>query len=241
MPFLTPDNAAMDNAVCRRIWFPDDELWLAIIKGLLHDICLPWNFEKFGTLTPEQCAEVGNQIFELFAESDCMLGAIFPYATASPPTSCLPCDGSTYLRADYPRLYAKLDPMYIVDSDNFVTPDLRDLFILSSGTTYSPGDTGGAAAVALTEAQNAQHSHGNDTHTHTDTGHTHGEITAITSTASPPVPPAVIPSAIPGAGITGISYATLSSTVINIHTSGSSEEHENMPPYTTLSYCIVAK
>lgn len=49
------------------------------------------------------------------------------------------------------------------------TPDLRDRFIVGAGTTYSPGNTGGAASVTptitvdnhtLTESQMPSHTHG---------------------------------------------------------------------------------
>lgn len=45
------------------------------------------------------------------------------------------------------------------------TPDLRDRFVVGAGTTYSVGDTGGAASVTLTSAQIPSH-----THTITTTG-----------------------------------------------------------------------
>lgn len=39
------------------------------------------------------------------------------------------------------------------------TPDLRDRFVLGSGTKYSVGDTGGAEEVTLTVAQMPSHNH----------------------------------------------------------------------------------
>jgi microcystin-dependent protein len=66
------------------------------------------------------------------------------------------------------------------------TPDLRDRFVVGAGSTYAVGATGGAATVALVEANLPAHTHtvngttglvSND-HTHsgttsTDPGHTH--------------------------------------------------------------------
>lgn len=54
------------------------------------------------------------------------IGIIFLFATAAPPADSLACDGVTYLRVDYPELYAVLDPAFITDADHFVTPTLPD-------------------------------------------------------------------------------------------------------------------
>jgi microcystin-dependent protein len=51
---------------------------------------------------------------------------------------------------------------------NITTPNLIDKFVVMATGTYAVGDTGGAATVSLTAAQNGQH-----THTVTDAGHTH--------------------------------------------------------------------
>ncbi|MCQ2598177.1 MAG: phage tail protein [Treponema sp.] len=42
------------------------------------------------------------------------------------PAGFLKCDGSTYLKADYPELYAKLPAIYILDASSFKVPDYRD-------------------------------------------------------------------------------------------------------------------
>ena len=43
------------------------------------------------------------------------------------------------------------------------TPDLRDKFIVGSGSSYNRGDTGGAASVTLTVNQIPSHDHNVDT------------------------------------------------------------------------------
>ena len=63
-------------------------------------------------------------------------------------------------------------------------PDMRDRFVVGAGTTYAVNDKGGAATVALTEANLAVHDHSVDppattsagadvSHTHTMSDHTH--------------------------------------------------------------------
>ena len=60
---------------------------------------------------------------------------------------------------------------------NVTVANLTDRFVVMAGGEYAPGETGGAKTVALTAAQNGQHSHGiNDPgHNHliNDPGHFH--------------------------------------------------------------------
>jgi len=63
-------------------------------------------------------------------------GAIVMWPDESPPEGWAVCDGSNG------------------------TPDLRDLFILGAGDTYSSGDTGGEKEHQLTIAEMPSHSHG---------------------------------------------------------------------------------
>lgn len=95
------------------------------------------------------------------------------------------------------------------------TPDLRDKFVLSAGTAHAVGETGGSETVTLTNAQMPQHIH-------------------------------VLP--VPGAGNDSGTAAVLSDVkfykdgVLNtqapVSTAGSSQPHENMPPYYTLAYIM---
>lgn len=47
------------------------------------------------------------------------------------------------------------------------TPDLRNMFIVGAGATYSPGATGGAASVEPTTSTDGGHAHGGETANHT--------------------------------------------------------------------------
>lgn len=56
MSYLTPD-ALPDNTLCRALLIPDDPDWLALVTGALSELTHAYNFEQFGTLTPEETAE----------------------------------------------------------------------------------------------------------------------------------------------------------------------------------------
>ncbi len=144
------------------------------------------------------------------------------------------------------------------------TPDLRDRFIAGAGSTYSPGDTGGSNTVTLTSASMPIHTHAlsgslttgsSGSHSHsasvTDPGHLH----ASTGNGAPN-------GAGGGVAMTGESdggYNTTSATTgISVSVSavldhthsltlsgntqsaggagGSTQPHENRPPYFALCY-----
>lgn len=146
-----------------------------------------------------------------------LIGMIFPIVNADIPENCLLCDGATYLREDYPNLYAAMDGVFHVDADNFSVPDLRSRVIVGSGagaglSAYSPGDSGGVEAVTLSTAQMPTHQH----------GLFQGTAVAIA--------PGELPVVIPFAAETG-------STGL----AGSGGSHENRQPFTALKYVIVAQ
>jgi microcystin-dependent protein len=90
---------------------------------------------------------------------DMVTGVISFTATGSVPAGYLLCDGSQYLRTAYPDLYAALDSAFIIDADNFVVPDLREVFVLGAGPVHSVGDTGGEASHTLTIDEIPEHAH----------------------------------------------------------------------------------
>jgi microcystin-dependent protein len=234
--------------VCRRIKVPAASDWLELINGALAPLMNDWNWEPFGTMSVHDTVQAFRHIVLDYLESTdyCMIGAIFPYVTQTPPANALPCDGSTYNRVDYPDLYAKLDTAFIVDADHFQTPDLRGRTVIGAGagdglTERQVGDVGGAETVSLTEAQLASHSHTTNPHSHSDSGHVHGTISV------PVTVPVFSPGEAPVAGPTfpfgntGLGFANISATTVDVNATGAGEGHQNMPPFVALKYCIVAK
>lgn len=112
------------------------------------------------TITAEEWdtieAMVANAFKELMTN---MIGAVIDYFGASFPPNVLACDGASYLRTDYPDLYAVLDPVFHVDADNFVVPDLRDRVSIGESDSRVVGDTGGEENHTLTEAEMPAHTH----------------------------------------------------------------------------------
>lgn len=73
---------------------------------------------------------------------------------------------------------------WVLCDGNNSTPDLRGKFVIGAGGSYSVGNTGGNASIALTSDQIPSHTHsatstftgsplGTHSHTATDSGHSH--------------------------------------------------------------------
>jgi microcystin-dependent protein len=154
-----------------------------------------------------------------------LVGLIIPVSTLALPQGTLLCDGSTYLRADYPNLYDALDPAFILDPDSFVVPDMRDRFVMGASAAASEGTTGGSNEVTQTIAQMPIHAHSSPPHAHS-------EITATPTVVSIGLEPPV-PSALAGVGSTGL-------TAVSIDNAGGGEPMTITPPYIALRYVVVA-
>jgi microcystin-dependent protein len=154
-----------------------------------------------------------------------LVGLIMPVMTADVPQGCLLCDGSTYLRADYPNLYDALDSAFIIDSDSFKVPDMQNMFIMGASATNITGTTGGSETVTLTEAQMP-------VHTHTTQPHAHSEVAAVPSLINGGLE-APASAAQPTASTTGIA------TVI-VDNAGGGEAITITPPFVALRYVVVA-
>ncbi|MBY0434951.1 MAG: hypothetical protein K2U26_12650 [Cyclobacteriaceae bacterium] len=111
------------------------------------------------------------------------------------------------------------------------TPNLLDRFIVGAGGSYALGNTGGANAITLTDAQSGLPNHN---HGISDPGHVHGTPGATTVGGT-------------GLGYTGGSItfplATTESatTGVSVNFSGAqnaTQPHENRPPYYALAYIM---
>lgn len=232
--WITGNVITPTDYICRRVFIPNDLGLIMAVNGALLALTYEYNWQQIATTleTPAQAAALMSKMYDEYTESSaCMIGMVIPYATTNPPSGTLACDGSTYLRVDYPSLYGLLDAAFIVDGDHFVVPDLRGRAVIGagqgSGLTNRPvGDTGGEETHVLTVAELASHTHTNSPHTHTESA-----AAPNLTTIGPGAPE---PTAIPAPSVTG------AATVI-IDSAGSDDGHNNMQPFFALSYCMVAR
>jgi len=225
--YYAPENAPTDY-VCRRILIPNDGNILAAVSDVLVYLSKEGVWFETDNVPEYMITALMAKMWLDFTESKCMIGSIIPVVLEELPDWMLPCAGGTFNRVDYPVLYSKLHPSLILDADTFKVPDLRGQFVLGEQTgTYDFGDTGGEAEHTLTVDEMPEHSH-------TNTPHAHSEITATATTIVPGELPIPLPAALPGIGTTGAASVAIDNT-------GGGAAHNNLPPYTVLTYALIAR
>lgn len=214
MPYLTPDTIPLDRK-CRRIRIPNDINILGAVTGALHELCQARNWEQFGDVTPDEISQAMLEMLsDLTEDNACMIGAIFPFIRNALPDNWLLCDGSGYLREDYPELYALFVGFGLVTgADTFVTPNLGGFFTLPANAAFPVFSSGGEAVHILTIGEIPAHDH-----VLPNSG-----IGAVTIGAGAPA---------------GVRTATGNT---NTNNRGGGGGHNNMPPYVALPYAIVAR
>jgi len=147
-----------------------------------------------------------------------VIGEVISYAgDTSPNANWLLCDGSSVLRSDWPDLFAVVGTAYgSVDGTHFNLPDLQGRAAIGQGsgsglTPRAVGDLGGEETHVLTIGELAAHVH--------STGNS-----ALLGTSVPPPLDALGPN--PFSAVTG--------------STGNDDPHNNMQPFLTISYLIVA-
>jgi len=215
MAYITPI-ATPASQRCWRLSIPQDKQILGAVLGQLLELTKEYHWEQTTGISALATAALMQEMFDKFSVGDyCMIGSLIHFVTNSPPSGVLLCDGTQYLREDYPDLYSDLPASLIIDADNFVVPTIEDVFMLASGSSYLPETTGGAETHVLTVAEMPAHNHIYDKPTFNIDVESIG-VPDPTGVGNPPVPTAT-------------------------SNTGSDEAHENMPPFIAYKVGIVAR
>lgn len=208
---------------CRRFFVPDDPDIVAAVYDVLAYLAQPNIWRSSANVDERQMQFLISEMIDSMAE-ECppevvsMLGTIVPYISASAPIDTLPCNGSQHLRVDYPDLYAILDSAFIVDANNFKTPDLRGRAAIGAGagaglTARAVGALVGTETHVLDLIQIPAHSH----------QLSQVQTAGGTSTANT------------------YSRGTHQAAAQNTTSQGGGLAHNNMQPSLALNYCVVAR
>lgn len=203
-------------------------------------------WEQDGNLTPEETAQIFKRMYlDIQEERDCMIGEIRAFLRSELPVGILPCDGSTFERVDYPRLYELIPPAFHLDADHFRTPDLRRRGLFGSGDSgefgdIDLGDFAGSESQTLEVANLAEHTHTTNPHTHTDAGHSHTYSAPIADL--PGVSPGEVVFSVPNPfpGLTGTGFAAIQPETVEVNATGEGEPFEILNPVMGVTWGIVA-
>jgi microcystin-dependent protein len=238
--WLTPSETPSGGR-CVQLTIPDGDEWEAIVKGALVPLFAPWNFEQYGTLTPDETAAIFLLYLDLLSFGTCSsgegslrVGDIGWTARDDKPADSLWCDGSQVLQSVYPLLYAAIgDTWGSADSGYFKLPDLRDRFPACAdpnGTgEIALGDYGGESEHTLTESEAPSHYHTTPTHDH---GIPFGKWWNSNASA--------------GSSNYVLHYQATAdpertdATPLTTDSKGGGNAHNNMPPYAGLNVYIMA-
>lgn len=73
MPFLTGDTPG-GSSNCYPLFIPDDLYFRLAVRGAIHELTLPENWEKFGDLTPDEAAQLALTMYNSFVDGECSSG-----------------------------------------------------------------------------------------------------------------------------------------------------------------------
>jgi len=142
LSILANNSAALVLSVCsllRREWF-----WFTAIH--------PYDADEYDDI----CAMIAQ------LESDIMtsaVGTVLPWAASDLPGWGLLCDGTVYLKANYPELWEALGDDWEDTETEFVVPDLVNRVVVGSGDDYAMAEIGGESDHVQTEAEMPEHTH----------------------------------------------------------------------------------
>lgn len=157
--YLTGESVPTEKR-CFTVKIPDDLYLVSAFLGQMEDLLNDYSWQKFGSLTEQECAEEFNIIFEETSESEnnCMIGSVSVWATEQDPVGYLFCDGATYQKDDYPELWEVL-PSQMKTATTFDVPDMRTRTPRGASTVSQVNTTGGNSSVTLTEGNLPPHRH----------------------------------------------------------------------------------
>lgn len=152
------------------------------------------------------------------------LGEIRLFSFGVIPRGWLPCQGQLLSVPQNQALFSLLGTKYGGDgSTTFGLPDLRGRVPLHLSPTYPLGQAAGEATHTLTVKEMPMHTH---------------LVSASNEAATLVAPTGAVWARIDGA------YSTVPNVRMGpraVSTAGASQAHDNMQPYTTISFCIATE
>lgn len=122
--FVTPDFQPTDPMVCKSITLRPS-IW-TVVWFLLQELGSEWSWRQDDpahATVEEVITEIENATDNAIFTGCIMIGEIKELVLNTVPDWLLPCDGTEYLGADYPLLWAVIHDNLKTDATHFRTPD----------------------------------------------------------------------------------------------------------------------
>ena len=230
--YPTPDESEMTTLV-----FSIPESLRPFVLGAISRLAYEWVWEGKGSMTPARASEA---VSEAIATMSTLCGLVI--AATYVPSNALLCDGATYARDDYPKLWEVL-PSGMKTATTFTVPDLRQKFVRGAASLSDIGSTGGSDEHTITVAQMPTHSHTTQPHVHTTLPHSHTYFQPILNidVEAPGVPDPL------GAGspfapqLTSADAVVIDPATVTVDEAGGGEPIPTVPSFYALVYVIFAR
>lgn len=185
----------------------------AAILGALFDIGYWSKWYESGDMTPYEVVWLIKEAVIGRYQLDMFIGHIVPVYSDTLESHLLLADGSTHQRDDYPILWERT-PASMRTATTFDTPDLTGSFLLGESGSHALRSTGGEEEHTLTIGEIPSHDHG-------FTQYTFGVDIESVGVPDP----------------TGVGNPRLPESTDN---TGGGNAHNNMPPFYTVRYAVIA-
>lgn len=157
----TPLPAVLSGVTVQRL-IEIDQALLYLVTGALSFAAIREPLEQTGALTPETAQDALNAMIEVYLnENPAMtpVGAIMFWTMDTPPDRWIVCDGSGYLKVDYPELWGLWGTKYGSSPDFFGSPNMFGRFPYGADFAHELDDTFGESEHTLTIGEMPAHSH----------------------------------------------------------------------------------
>lgn len=165
LAFLTPDLSQTIETQEQRVICCPGSLWY-LVSGALELLAEDFNWEEFGTATPDEMAQFFADVRDNFQMSNgAYIGEVRAFMLATLPDKWLPFDGAQRNEVDYPELFAVLPATLIppVPGTTFLLPDVSARAMVGAGNiagaNVALGGRIGQSQVTLNESQIPSHTH----------------------------------------------------------------------------------
>lgn len=215
------------------------------VVGALPDHSITSAKLQNNVVTGEKLASDVSALLTLLSNTSVPTGTILPFGGSVAPANAILCDGSAVSRTTYAKLFSVIGTTYGMGdgSTTFQIPNLKGKIPVGFNSSESEfsylGKTGGEKAHILSSLEMPTHSHtatetaaGGHSHTVTLDYYTNNSTGGSTNYVNPSTGSAQVSKTTSAGGEHSHS--------VTVGSSGGGSAHNNIQPYVTVNYIIIA-